>query len=131
MHGRLLGAGSGDGRPVWVGLDVGGRYYLLPGDVSPFVGAGISLAYLNLIRENAANLDGGGLGAYAAVGLEAFRSSRVALTMNLRADAPFYEVEAKGATRYVVSGTGTSTTLDPGEAKYVVPVSLMMGLHFH
>ncbi|HVH44715.1 MAG TPA: hypothetical protein VM925_20320 [Labilithrix sp.] len=117
-HGRAGGIGSGDNKLGTASLDIGARYYFSTGEVAPFVGGGLGLAYFDLScrRSNAmappCGGDGSGFAGYGLVGMEFFRAHHAALSASLRADAPFFAL-----------GSGS-------DSKYVVPLSLNVGFVF-
>lgn len=125
-HGRAGGIGSSDTKLGSASLDIGGRYYLTNSDFAPFAGGGVALSYFQLNRERNSDLKGSGLGAYAQVGAEMFRTHHMALAVSLRLDMPFYELQ--GST-YVYSQTGPGSRVE--DSRYVMPLSLNVGFVFH
>ena len=113
MHGRVGGIGSGDEKLALASIDVGGRLYLTASEIAPYIGAGLGFSYFQLHRKHEASPDGSGVGAFGEVGLELLRAHSVGMAASVRADAPFYALEAANASTYAV------------------PLSLNLGLLFH
>lgn len=127
-HGRLGGIGSSDNKVSSAALDVGGRYYLGEEDTALFAGGGFQFAYFNAVRDTRRDLDGSGLAAFGEVGVETMRTGRIGLIASLRADVPFFDLSRGPDTVYDT----TSRTYIPtsGESRYVVPLSLNLGIVF-
>jgi hypothetical protein len=122
MDGRAGGIGSGDNELGYADVGVGGRYYLSNEDVSPFVAGGLALSYFQANRGNGEiTLSGSGLGAYAEVGVELFRTTRNGFVALLRADFPTFSLKG---TEYEFNGPVS-------DSRYVVPLSLDIGLVFN
>lgn len=112
-HGRAGGIGSSDRKLAFVSADIGVRAYPWEGDTAPFLGGGVVLGYFNAIGGDAAGFErrdrsGSGLGSFAELGVEMFRTARIGFRASLRADLPFY-------------------TLD---GQYDVPLAMNVGLSF-
>ena len=139
-HVRGGGAGSSSNKLVFAGIDLGVRYHLSDAASAPFVGGGVTLAYLKIARDPVGpppgtsgwatsittdlSPSGSGFGAYLEGGVELLRSSRVGAALSLRVDAPFYVLEAQGTL-------GSGLTAKPASvSRYVVPVSLNLGFAF-
>lgn len=126
--GRLAPA-VGDGPAVlsYVVLGTGGRFYLGEGDVSPFVGSGVTYASLCVKDRSGAMAEGEvcgtGFGGYGELGVEALRTHRVAFAATARADVPFFALHGSDYS-YATRSTTTTT-------RYAVPVSVMVGMLFH
>lgn len=112
-RGRAGGIGSAKEKVGLATLDVGARWYLSNSDVSPFVGAGLGLTYVNLTQNSGQSLDGSGFGGHVVAGVELMRTHHTAASVSVRLDTPFFEVEGGRKTAYVV------------------PASLNVGLLFH
>lgn len=139
-HGRAGGIGSADNKLSFVGIDLGARYHLGDGDIAPFVGAGLGFSYFNVsgaratVGRPSTALSGSGLGAVAEAGLELFRSSHVGLSTSVRADLPFFVAKTSGSEPYYYASGASSGASSGGTApvsRYVVPISLNLGLSFH
>jgi hypothetical protein len=130
MDGRAGGIGSGDDKLGYADLGVGGRYYLSNEDVSPFFAGGLALAYFQANRGNGdITLSGSGLGAYAEIGIEVFRTTSHGFIASFRADFPSFPLKGTGEPVSGVNDVMTSTT--PSDSKYVVPLSLDVGIVFN
>jgi hypothetical protein len=126
LEGRANGIGSASKKTSGVSLDASVRYYVLDTDVTPFLGAGLGISHTNLDRDNG-DMSGSGLAANAQIGVEALRSQRVGLSVAIRGDLPFYELES--GSRYGLLPSGSYGPL-PAETGYAVPISLNVGLIF-
>ncbi len=122
-HGRLAGGGSGDGANfTYFNLGVGARYFITDGDVAPYVGGGTGFSAYNATTSSGGsygqysggsyNGGGSGMSLYGEAGIEAFRTHRVSMIAGLRADAPLFALS------------------DGGDKRYVVPISLNVGMVF-
>ncbi len=126
-HGRLAGGGSGDGANfMYFNLGVGARYFITDGDVSPYVGGGTGFSAYNAKASDGSTTSydgsysyarsyegsGSGMNVYGEAGIEAFRTHRVSMIAGLRADAPLFALS------------------DGGDKRYVVPISLNVGMVF-
>ncbi len=133
MDGRAGGIGSGDDKLGYADLGVGGRYYFSNEDISPFVAGGLELAYFQANRGNGDfNLTGSGMGAYAEAGVEVFRTTRNGLLAMLRADFPTFPLKGTGDSPSVVdTNGGTVSFVVPSDSRYVVPISLEIGIVFN
>ncbi len=126
-HGRAGGIGSNDRKMGSASIDIGARYYLTNGDFSPFVAGGLGLSYFRLNREKEGDLSGSGFGAFAQVGAEMLRTHHTALSVSLRLDTPFYELEGRQTVRNEIGRTIATNNV----SQYVMPLSLNLGLVFH
>ncbi len=130
-HGRLAGGGSGgDSGFLYFNLGVGARYFITDGDVTPYVGGGTGFSAYNASTSSAGarsndysnggsysygssySGSGSGMNVYGEAGIEAFRTHRVAMIAGLRVDAPLFALS------------------DAGDKRYIVPVSLNVGMIF-
>ena len=127
-HGRLAGGGSGGGSGfMYFNLGVGARYFITDGDITPYVGGGTGFSaynastsdppsrannYSDSYQSSSFSGSGSGMNVYGEVGIEAFRTHRVSMIAGLRADAPLFALS------------------DGGDKKYIVPVSLNVGMIF-
>lgn len=113
-HGRAGGIGSASTKVGLATIDVGGRWYMTNGDIAPFLGAGLGLAYVALSHDHGGDdLSGSGFAAHAAVGIELMRTHHTAASISARVDAPLFALKGYG------------------ESQYVMPASLNVGLLFH
>ena len=101
-------------------LSIGGgvRYFFLRTDVTPFAGGGLSYTALdyNYDWRGSAN----GIGAYAEAGVEALRTHKGHLNLDMRLEVPFYDVRL---SRY--SATGSES-----RAVYAMPVSFALAYSY-
>ncbi|MGA2447717.1 MAG: hypothetical protein ABTD50_03475 [Polyangiaceae bacterium] len=126
MDGRAGGIGSGDNALGYADVGVGGRYYLSNEDASPFVAGGLALSYFQANRGGGEmTLSGSGIGAYAEIGMEFFRTTRNGFVALLRADFPSFSLKGNEDQYNGVSFTTAS------DEKYVVPLSLDIGIAFN
>lgn len=125
-HGRLGGIGSGDQKLAFGSLDVGARYYFSDEAIATFAGGGLQLAYFDAYSNSHKRADGSGLGAFGEIGVEGLRTGRVGLIASIRADAPFFELERGADVRYDPATGGMEGI--PRESRYVVPLSLNLGI---
>ncbi len=127
----------------------GARFYLLDGDTSPFLGAGLALTVITLKRADSSGsttyYDGygsssstanTGMAAYAELGIEVLRTHMLTLAATARGDAPMFalrSVERQSASAPVAAGnssyTTTSTTIN--RSSYQVPVSGQLSMFLH
>jgi hypothetical protein len=131
LDGRAGGIGSGDNKLVLTDVGVGGRYYITNADMTPFVAGGVALSYFGADRGNNPALSGSGLGAYAEIGFEGFRTSRTGFIASVRADFPFFSLNSSNDGLYYYNYTGTAVTPPPTVSTYVVPVTLDVGIVFN
>lgn len=87
--GRFASSGSDVGGVGYASLGSGVRYSFGGGTVAPFAGAGVSILAFSLERRGS-DFEGKGFGAYAEVGVDALRTSRIGFTASLRVDAPLF-----------------------------------------
>ncbi|MFO0664068.1 MAG: hypothetical protein U0174_08955 [Polyangiaceae bacterium] len=110
-------------------LDVGGRYYTSPENVSPYFGGGLGFAYFSNTEkgiettrygsyETRIHSGGAGFNGYLSGGVQFMRLERVSLDVGARVDVPAFAVTAN-------FGDGAS------QQRYMVPVSLNLGMTFH
>jgi hypothetical protein len=114
---RLGTSANNDGDAGLFGLAVGARYFLNAEDISPFFGGGAGILWLSQKRVHTAGatsggtyapdfydtqLNASGLAAYGEVGVEFLRMHRTRVDAALRADAPFFQLEAQGMHRYTL-----------------------------
>lgn len=128
---RLAGGGSSSRTMSYTVLSTGVRYAFSDGDFAPFAGGGVGLSHLTLERDSGQDQSGTGFGAYLEGGVEALRTHHVSVSASLRADAPFYTVKADGGPRTVYDGNGNAVALSQVGDRYLLPVSLMIGMFFH
>lgn len=99
------------------GLSLGGRYFLLEGDVTPFVGGGAGILWLTLEDRRAlVTYRGSGLAGFGEAGVEFLRLHETRFDILLRIDVPAFELEESSA-----GGT---------RSKYRMPVALMASFSF-
>jgi hypothetical protein len=126
---RAAGNSSSDnnGSSVgYVGLAVGGRYYLSDNDIAPYIGGGLAWSYAQVT--NGTYLGGAsnsGIGAFGEIGVTALRTHRSHLSLGVRADLPFYSLAASTSSgTYFDSSGGTSSVATPASNLYYVPVTV-------
>lgn len=127
-----VGVGGDSGTThMHVVLGTGPVYYFSDGDFSPYIGAGLGWMSFKLKHDGSETVGASGVGAYAEAGVEFLRTNRASFTAGIRADIPFFPLTTSGATpRYDYMTGATTVPKDPSD-KYVVPVSLMVGMLFH
>lgn len=103
----------------------GAHYYFGDGDIAPFAGAGLAFLVYKLEHErDAQSLTSTGPGAYAEVGVEALRTHRIAFTASARADVPMFELSPGPGARFEPAASRPTS-------RYIVPVSVMVGVLLH
>lgn len=90
---RLVGGSPGDDTAVLFGAGVGGRWFLSNGNWSPFLGAGLGWLVLDVDAPGHFNGGQNGLGTWVEVGVETLRFYETRLSLDLRVELPFYELE--------------------------------------
>ena len=116
---------EGDGGS-YAALSVGGRYFLMDGDVAPFVGTGLSWSGIDVrstdLEPNRPYSGGGsGVGVYGEVGLEVLRLHSSRLALDLRAEAPLYQMTEES---YPVYNQESGSYSEPQKTShYVVPIT--------
>ena len=85
---------------------IGARFFFSDADLSPFAGGGLQVAYYHLTRSDSS---GSGAGAFAEIGVAGLRSNKVGVYATVRGALPFFTIV---------------------DSKYVVPVTLNLGLTF-
>ncbi len=96
-----FGSESNDSSALTLGI--GGRYFLGKRDIAPFVGGGMSYSSQSFDTRSDGNYgrwygSNGGAGAYGELGVEALRTHKSRLALDLRADVPFYVVSLEHST---------------------------------
>jgi hypothetical protein len=127
LEGRAGGIGSETNLTGYGSLGAGARYFFTDEDIAPFAGGGVSFAYYQANRDGDQAYSGSGLAAYGDVGLSFFRSSTVGAFVSLRADVPFFVL---GQTGYSTDANGFYSQVTTS-SRYVVPISLTLGLRIH
>lgn len=86
---------SGDSS-IYFDWSLGGRYFFLDGNISPFVGGGMEWLIVNAEGSDdgrSTSISGNGLAAFAEVGVEFLRFHDSRLTLDLRLELPVFEFE--------------------------------------
>jgi hypothetical protein len=120
---RAGGIASASAVTSYGSADVGARYYGTDDDIAPFAGGGLSFATFSVSQSSASNYSGAGPAAYGEVGIGFLRSSFVGAIVSLRADVPMFTLNQNN---YDFNGGITTTS-----SKFVIPVSLNVGLRLH
>jgi len=107
VHGRAGGIGSNETKLAYASADIAGSLHPWDGNVAPFLGTGLVLGYYDAIGRDR-DRSGSGLATFVALGVDAMRNARIGARAFVRADVPFFALEGR----------------------YVVPVSLNVGLAF-
>ena len=115
---RLGGGGAGDDSANFFSLGVGGRWFLGPGNVSPFLGVGVGWMAVE-VDHSAFKGDQSGAGAWVELGVEALRFYESRLSVDLRAELPFFELHDDGFWDD-----------EPRSSSYYVPVTLGVTYYF-
>lgn len=115
-------------------FSVGGRYYPSEENITPLIGAGLSLSRISEHRHDNSfsTLEGSGTSAYAEAGVEMFRLHKTHLIATLRVDLPFYMLHRTtdyDYYGYYATPTPTPTPTGP-EKRYEVPVTVNVGIGF-
>jgi len=110
---RVGGGGAGDDSATFFSLGVGGRWFLTDGNVSPFLGVGLGWTALGVEEHAGFDGDEGGAGAWVELGFEALRFYETRLSVDLRAELPFFELD-----------DDSFWSKDPGRRSYYVPITL-------
>jgi hypothetical protein len=100
---------------------LGGRFFTSDGDVSPYVGGGLSWSYYNLNVPAGFAGSNTGLGAYAESGVEVLRTHHTRLALGARVDLPFFALN---------SGSGSNGNVTGQQTFYYAPVSLEARITF-
>ncbi len=151
-NGRLGGVGD-RGSLSYLQFDAGGRYYLSDDSFSLFGGTGLSVGKMSVAPNGYGDspigtvfsavfggkekgIAGGGVGAYGEVGAEMFRGNRVGAMVSMRLDAPFYALRTAPGydypSSYSYSYSGYQAPKQRAiEERYVLPLSLNVGMTFH
>jgi hypothetical protein len=122
LEGRAGGIGSANNLLGYGALGTGARYYTSDDDTAAFVGGGVSFAYYQANRSLDINYSGSGFALYGEVGVAFLRSSGVGVLASLRSDLPLFTLDQD---QYNDDGTLSTTS------RYVVPISLTLGLRIH
>jgi len=120
---RAGGIGSASDVTSYASADVGTRYYFTDDDVAPFAGGGLSFADFSVSQSGSENYSGAGPAAYAEVGVGFLRSSFVGAIVSVRADVPMFSLNQNN---FDFNG-GPET----GNSRFVIPLSLNVGLRLH
>ena|SRR5688572_8901194 len=127
--GRAGGIGSGEKQLGLASLDVGARYYLSSSEIAPFIGGGFLLGYYDLGRERGTSVDGSGVGSFVHAGVEVLRTHHTTFSISARADLPFFALASEVPAYDYSYGQGKTTYAL--ETRYIVPLSLNVGVLFH
>ncbi len=107
---RFAGYSSDAAKIMYDALNIGGRYYLTPNDVTPFLGGGIAWTWL----ASDAFVNANGIGAYVEAGVGLLRMHSAHLAIIARVDLPVYSVQRH----------------DNASSSYYAPVSLGAAFEF-
>ena len=122
-------------------VSVGGRGYLSKRDVSPFVGGGLGLLRLEAY-EGEYPYPGGpssgyfqaewfGLAPYVEAGVEVLRLHRGRIALHVRADFPLASLQSQEIEVWSEWDLpGSVPRVYPAQSRYVVPVSIGIGVAF-
>jgi hypothetical protein len=91
---RVVGGSHGDDSALLFSAGVGGRWFLSESNWSPFLGLGVGWTGLNLDHAKE-NFKGSqlGMGGWLEFGVEALRFYESRLSLDLRAELPFFELD--------------------------------------
>lgn len=95
---RFAGGEPSDDEASFVAVGVGGRYYLSESNWAPFLTGGLTFTSVSVSRAGKSDDDWGeshqqsGLGSWVGIGVQALRHYRSRLTLDVRADLPFFEL---------------------------------------
>jgi hypothetical protein len=109
----------------FVGLAVGGRYYLTDTDIAPFIGGGLVLSYEQVTTKgwDPFGASGVGVGAFGEIGVTMLRTHHSHLSLGLRADVPFYQLTESPGPTVSCSGLCVGGAESPSPL-YAVPISV-------
>jgi len=112
----------------FVGLSVGGRYYLTDTDIAPYLGGGLVWSYEQVTNGTYVNgASNQGIGAFGEIGVTMLRTHRSHLSLGVRADLPFYSLSANtsetGSYTYTNGVTPLPSSPTPSSL-YAVPVTI-------
>lgn len=93
---RFAGGSPADDDASLFSIGVGGRWFTGHGNWSPFLGAGLAFSQFQVNERGVFHGSQGGLGAWAEVGVEVLRLYESRLSLELRAEPVFYELELEG-----------------------------------
>jgi hypothetical protein len=122
LEARAGGIGSANNLLGYGALGTGLRYYLSDDDTAAFAGGGVSFAYYQANRFLDTNYSGSGFAFYGEVGVAFLRSSGVGVLVSLRSDLPLFTLDQG---EYNEDGSLSTAS------RYVVPISLTVGLRIH
>lgn len=123
-------------------MSLGGRFFPGRRNVSPFVGAGLGMLWLDASEGLYPGSDAGGpyfaaeslaVAPYVEVGVEALRLHRGRVALFLRADLPLSSMESPEIVYYDWDARTNSAgpeRVRPGESRYVAPVSIGVSIAF-
>lgn len=103
---RFSGGTPSDDSAMFSSIGVGGRYYFTESNWAPFLTGGLAFTHLEVEKKvkleddewdewGHDSSDKGGLGAWVGIGIQALRHYRSRLTLDIRAELPFFEVGEK------------------------------------
>src|SRR5690606_4419321 len=96
---RFAGGSPGDDSAAFFSAGVGGRWFLVDTNWSPYLGVGLGFTALDVQERGEFNGGLSGLGAWGEVGVEFLRFYETRLSVDLRLEAPLFELENEAETR--------------------------------
>lgn len=91
---RFAGGSPADDEASFVSIGVGGRWFASSGSWSPFLGTGLSFSGFDVREKGEFSGGQSGLGAWVEIGAEILRLYDSRLSLELRAEPVFYELQA-------------------------------------
>ncbi len=125
---RIGGSDASSGDASLAGISLGARYFFGDADITPFVGGGMGILWLDFATKHApvttptyydssyARFEGTGLAAHADFGVEFLRLHDARFDVLLRVDAPLFQLH---------DGAGSGS-----HDRYALPISLMGSYSF-
>lgn len=89
---RFAGGSPADDQASWVAIGVGGRWFLSPGNWSPFLGTGLSFGNLHVKEKGVFAGSQEGLGTWLELGIEVLRLYESRMSFEVRAEPVFFEL---------------------------------------
>jgi hypothetical protein len=122
-------------------VSLGGRGYLSKRDVSPFVGGGLGLLWLDAHGGEYPNpgeassdyfqADSLGVAPYVEAGVEVLRLHRGRIALHVRADFPLASLQSQEIEVWSEwDPPGSAPQVYPAQSRYVVPVSIGISVAF-
>lgn len=103
---RFTGGEQGQDSFAHLSFGIGGRYFFNNRNLTPYVGGGLAWSTLGYESEGVFEDDAEtGLGAYAVAGMEFLRLYESRMMLELRIDAPLFQLHSGSESKYIVPVT--------------------------